>query len=726
MFQDEGGYGDNSGSLSIEIWERGNSDQETETNNYSLSFDGQDDYVYFGNILDVGTYSFSYGMWLKLRNLNASWQQNIMSKARSQGGYKFDVQPNTNYLRANFEVAGTDQYISAYSDPIEEDKWYYATVVVNRDSNNMKIYLDGNLQSSVDIYDQSYDITNTGTFRLAHNHWNNHPNSHEGPKAEFMDGQLSNFSFWGKPLYKVAINNIMHSELTGSEQDLLGYWKLDEGNGSSILDLTSSSNHGQISGASWVEDVPPKPSITSIEITGSSGFRILSSPVSGNIYADLLEELWTQGMAGSDDPDHGSANVWTWSDGNWQSVMDLNNDFYSAGNGILVYVFADADFNGIEDDFPIILSLDSSAHSGELMVSTSANDFNLLGNPYGHSLKISSLLADNDNFYSTIYVWDNAASAYRTHNGLTGDISDGVIAPFQGFWVESKDEGSTFSFNESSISSLRGVNYRTVIDSTGSSSITFTNGESTNSLHFSFNLNGQIDHDDADAYRLLPLNKKDHIASMFYNGSKALSIKNLPYDFNADLGIDLDVLMLEKSDVGFETIDEEISMTWDFSAMPQGISVILRDNLTNQFLNMNEASHHEITTQSKGGFETDLNQVLTYPLLGQSRFTIYLSGATAFSGQDHLIPKEFALHPAYPNPFNPSTSIDYDIHEAGLVTLRIYDMLGREVEELINKVILPGKYSTKWNTSDKISSGVYLVRITNGEKVFNQKITLIK
>lgn len=84
------------------------------------------------------------------------------------------------------------------------------------------------------------------------------------------------------------------------------------------------------------------------------------------------------------------------------------------------------------------------------------------------------------------------------------------------------------------------------------------------------------------------------------------------------------------------------------------------------------------------------------------------------------------MHPAYPNPFNPSTSIDYDIHEAGLVTLRIYDMLGREVEELINKLILPGKYSIKWNTSDKISSGVYLVRITNGEKVFNQKITLIK
>tara|TARA_B100000579_G_scaffold437068_1_gene465050 strand:- start:1204 stop:1365 length:162 start_codon:yes stop_codon:yes gene_type:complete len=53
-------------------------------------------------------------------------------------------------------------------------------------------------------------------------------------------------------------------------------------------------------------------------------------------------------------------------------------------------------------------------------------------------------------------------------------------------------------------------------------------------------------------------------------------------------------------------------------------------------------------------------------------------------------------------------------------------MLGREVEELINKLILPGKYSIKWNTSDKISSGVYLVRITNGEKVFNQKITLIK
>ena len=110
---------------------------------------------------------------------------------------------------------------------------------------------------------------------------------------------------------------------------------------------------------------------------------MLSSPVSGTIYADLLEELWTQGMAGSDDPNHGAANVWTRSSSSssWQALTDLDNDTYTAGDGILVYVFADADFNGVEDDLPLTLSIDGAVFSGEVSTAVTETGFHLLGNP---------------------------------------------------------------------------------------------------------------------------------------------------------------------------------------------------------------------------------------------------------------------------------------------------------------------------------------------------------
>ena len=86
------------------------------------------------------------------------------------------------------------------------------------------------------------------------------------------------------------------------------------------------------------------------EITGSSGFRFLSSPVSGKVYADLLEELWTQGAEGSDLPES-SPNIWTYNNG-WNVVEDLNDQILNPGKGILIYVFSDIDYDG-DDDLPI-------------------------------------------------------------------------------------------------------------------------------------------------------------------------------------------------------------------------------------------------------------------------------------------------------------------------------------------------------------------------------------
>ena len=81
----------------------------------------------------------------------------------------------------------------------------------------------------------------------------------------------------------------------------------------------------------------------------------------------------------------------------------------------------------------------------------------------------------------------------------------------------------------------------------------------------------------------------------------------------------------------------------------------------------------------------------------------------------------------YPNPFNPSTIITYEIPKARLVQLKIYDMLGREIETLVNKEQPAGKYSVQMSAiSGKLSSGVYLYRLQAGSYFETKKMILIK
>ncbi|SVD74283.1 uncharacterized protein METZ01_LOCUS427137, partial [marine metagenome] len=268
---------------------------------------------------------------------------------------------------------------------------------------------------------------------------------------------------------------------------------------------------------------------------------------------------------------------------------DLDNDTYTAGDGILVYVFADADFNGVEDDLPLTLSIDGAVFSGEVSTTATETGFHLLGNPYSRSLDISVLMGGNSEFDPNIYIWDNATSTYLNDTEIQGNL----LAPFQGFWVERTTSGTNFAFTLASISTTQeGTNYRTTVDSTGSALIAFTSADHTSSVYLSFTLDGQVNDDPADAYRLMPLSSESHLTSMFYVSNDAIAAKNLPYDFNADIGLDLDVMMLEPSDEGFETVSEDITMTWDFAEMPEGISMILMDNATSEFINMNETDHY--------------------------------------------------------------------------------------------------------------------------------------
>ncbi len=90
-----------------------------------------------------------------------------------------------------------------------------------------------------------------------------------------------------------------------------------------------------------------------------------------------------------------------------------------------------------------------------------------------------------------------------------------------------------------------------------------------------------------------------------------------------------------------------------------------------------------------------------------------------------IVPDEFSLAPAYPNPFNPSTQMSFGIPQSGNVSLQVVDITGRSVETLLNKQMTAGTYTFTWNASNR-PSGVYFILAEFDGKMLTQKVMLIK
>ena len=89
------------------------------------------------------------------------------------------------------------------------------------------------------------------------------------------------------------------------------------------------------------------------------------------------------------------------------------------------------------------------------------------------------------------------------------------------------------------------------------------------------------------------------------------------------------------------------------------------------------------------------------------------------------VPNQYELDQNYPNPFNPSTTIKYSIEKAGSVTLKIYDILGREIKTLVNEEEPAGNYIVRFN-ADNLSSGIYFYSIHSGNFVQSKKMIVLK
>jgi nitrate/TMAO reductase-like tetraheme cytochrome c subunit len=127
-----------------------------------------------------------------------------------------------------------------------------------------------------------------------------------------------------------------------------------------------------------------------------------------------------------------------------------------------------------------------------------------------------------------------------------------------------------------------------------------------------------------------------------------------------------------------------------------------------------------ITNDGSGGMH---NPLFAVDVLRQSRWA--LIGVIGIQPISTEIPNRYELTQNYPNPFNPSTRFTFSLPKAGDVTIKVYDITGREVVTLVNEKLAAGKYAVTWDAA-QFASGAYIYRIVAGNFVETKKMVVVK
>lgn len=99
---------------------------------------------------------------------------------------------------------------------------------------------------------------------------------------------------------------------------------------------------------------------------------------------------------------------------------------------------------------------------------------------------------------------------------------------------------------------------------------------------------------------------------------------------------------------------------------------------------------------------------------------------TTIHSENNVIPSDFKLNQNYPNPFNPSTTINFSIPKSEFVTLKIYNILGKEVATVVNQKLEAGSYNELFEAPSDLTSGVYFYKLTAGSFTNTKKMTVLK
>jgi len=477
-----------------------------------------------------------------------------------------------------------------------------------------------------------------------------------------------------------------------------------------------------------------------LKITGQPGYRMLSSPLQAT-FDTFLSDVLTQGYSGASLPGPLQPNV-LWYDETiegtdnqrWRAP-ESSSDSVTVGRGYHVYMFGDVpEDNKYNDPLPYLLEVSGLEHEGTggqinmPVTYTAAADtgWNMVGNPFGAAIDWDHPSWTKTNISQEIYVWDPNINQYLTWNGSVGDIANGVIAPFQAFWVNATGENPNLMVHEDAKTfggSFAGKAHQSETPYISINARTSRRYQST--AHITFDDSGSLGIDQQDAFKLLPppgIGDYLEFYSLSDTGER-LAINNLPRRFGSELVVPFSINTFKK---GSPSTDEITLNITNFDHIPDGWEVFIVNEQNGQRYDLRESrsisiSMNHLRAASKADFHAKTNSIVKRERNSHAQFKLVIQPGKDADG----LPDTFMLHQNFPNPFNPSTTFRFELPIESRVQVTIYDILGRKISTLVDQKLGAGVHERVWDAS-AFSSGTYIARMVTGTSVITRKLTLIK
>ena len=663
---------------------------------FCLDFDGSDDYVSLpAGLVSAtnGVSKFTISTWIYPASIK-DWGVIFCKKYGSSLNYRFFLQFYNNCSTgSNGLVAGVCNGGSAYgyTSPnipvsnninIETNKWYYVSVVYDgtqlANSDKLKMYVNGRLQTltfeGANIPSITY--SSGGVFNIG---------KEDGVSENNWQGKIDDFKIWNTVRTSSQLLEDMAEPCVGNETGLITCYNFDYANGSVLYDLTSNAYNGTLTNmntpAAWVN---------SIAYNMWIGCESNSWSTTKN---------WSRGSAPASTDNVG---IYKWALGNELSLSGTpssNHIFISSTssptlssnfttNGELI-LNRNLDLNGYT------ITLGSSGYLNE-------GNYRLYGTSgtITTTRTLSNITAQNvAGLGATITTSANMGSTTVTRGHTTQGNNSSISRYYDITPTTNTGLNATlvFRYNDNELNWNKESDIKLFKSTNGGTNWTVQNSSTVNTT------NNTITQTGIDGFsRWTAADYNSPMPVELISFTSCINNRNVVLSWKTGK---------ELNNKGFEIERKKIDGEWMKIGYTEGKGTI------------NEATTYSFDDKNPntGKYNYRLKQIDF-----NGNYTYYnLNGTVEIS-----IPAKFILSQNYPNPFNPITKINFQIPEDNYITLKVYDMLGKEIATLVNEKLKAGYYEIPFSinslSGNQISSGIYFYKISSSKFSAIKKMMVLK